>query len=329
MKGLFKISVIIPVYMVAVYLRECVDSVLNQSYDNIEIILVDDGSKDESASICDDYAAHHKNVIAVHKKNGGLSDARNAGICRATGDYILFLDGDDFYDDLKAIERLAERLYVTKVDVLNFSYKKYFEDTGEKVFYFNKVPAMSVSRLSKAEQLDYLTKNGLYIASACNKIIRKTLFQKDMLFKKNIYSEDIEWCARLMKHAKSMDFICENFYCYRQRKDSITHTINDKKCEDLYHNIMECFHIAESAKEYLKNPLLSYTAYQYGTFFVVQAQAENNQNIYIEKLKKYCWILAYHNKNKKLVFLNLSCKVFGYDLTCKLTRFVYRRFAKK
>lgn len=329
MKDLLKISVIIPVYMVAPYLRECVEGVLNQSYKSIEIILVDDGSEDESPDICDAYAAQYNNIIVVHKKNGGLSDARNEGLCHATGDYVAFLDGDDFYDDSAAFERLVRRLYITKVDVLNFSYKKYFEDTGEKLPYFSNMSAMPISNLSKADQLDYLSQNGLYIASACNKLIKRTLFQKGLLFKKGIYSEDIEWCARLMKYAKSMDFVCENFYCYRQRKDSITHTINDKKCIDLYQNIMGCFQIAEVSDVHLKRSLLNYTAYQFGTFFIVQAQAENDQNIYAKKLENYCWILAYHNGNRKLIMLYMCCNVLGYSLTCKLIRFIFRRITKK
>ena len=119
------ISVIIPVYNVERYLLECIDSVLSQSYKNIEIILVDDGSTDSSSLICDQIKEKSDKVVVIHKQNGGLSDARNAGIQVATGEYILFLDSDDFWDDKNAVFNLVNRVTKTQADVLNFSYKKY------------------------------------------------------------------------------------------------------------------------------------------------------------------------------------------------------------
>ena len=124
-----KVSVIIPVYCVENYLSQCVDSVLNQSYDDIEIILVNDGSPDSCPDICDRYAEKYANVIAVHKENGGLSDARNKGVEYATGEYILFLDGDDYWDDKDAIKKMIYRIKLTKADVLNLSFKKYNDAT--------------------------------------------------------------------------------------------------------------------------------------------------------------------------------------------------------
>lgn len=91
-----KISIIIPVYNVLDFISECVNSVLNQTYKNFEILLVDDGSTDGSSQLCDEFGNKDNRIRVYHKKNGGLSDARNYGICRATGDYIIFLDSDDF-----------------------------------------------------------------------------------------------------------------------------------------------------------------------------------------------------------------------------------------
>ena len=95
----YKISVIVPIYGVENYLVECIESVINQTYKNIEIILVEDGSPDNSSEICDRYAKLYKRVTVIHKNNGGLSDARNCGIKASTGDYITFLDGDDFWSN--------------------------------------------------------------------------------------------------------------------------------------------------------------------------------------------------------------------------------------
>lgn len=323
------ISVIIPVYNVERYLKECVDSVLAQDYKDIEIILVDDGSTDASPLICDQLEEKSNRIITIHKQNGGASDARNTGIKAATGKYILFLDGDDFWDDRYAVSKLVNRITKTKADVLNFSYKKYYENTNKKVLYLSGIEAMPEGLIGLCDQLEFLTKRGLYIASACNKMIRRSLFTEKLFFRKNVYSEDIEWCAKLMATAKSMDFSCENFYCYRQRGNSVSHTIDTKKCEDLCNNIIECFKIAHTVDEKLKKYMYKYISYQYGTFFIVQSLTESVQKKSIIMLEKYAWVLSYHDHNKKLMFLNISCKLVGYKNTCILVRMGYKLSARR
>ena len=100
-----KFSVIIPIYKVEQYLRQCVDSVLAQTYTDVEIILVDDGSPDSCPAICDEYAKKDSRIKVIHKPNGGLSDARNAGLDMAQGEYVLFLDSDDWWDDKDALRK--------------------------------------------------------------------------------------------------------------------------------------------------------------------------------------------------------------------------------
>lgn len=319
-----KISVVIAIYNIEKYLPQCIDSVLQQSYNNIEVILVDDGSKDNSPFICDNYALRDKRVIVIHQKNGGLSEARNSGVKRASGDYIMFLDGDDFWDNVHAIERLVGRILITKADVLNFSYKKYFEDTGKEVPYFKEIEPMPVTCNDKEKQLQYLTKKNLYIASACNKLIKRNLFNDDLMFRAGIFSEDVEWCARLLLYGKSFDFVCENFYAYRQRSDSIRHTINEKKCMDLQQNIIDCILIAQNIGKELQESFYRYIVFSYGTFFLVQAQADKCPQQCLEHLKQYQWLLKYHGNNKKLFCLYLGCKIIGYDNLCKVIRILYK-----
>ena len=319
-----KISVVIPVYSVAKYLPECVNSVLNQSYEHIEIILVDDGSADESPAICEHYATSYPNVKVIHKENGGLADARNQGIKSATGEYIAFLDGDDFWDDQEALVQLVERLNITGADVLNFCFKKYFEDTQEKIPYFSNVSAMPVDLKSKKEQLAYLSANHLYTSSAWNKLIRRELFSDVLIFEKGVYSEDVEWSACLLKEAESMDFVCANFYCYRQRRDSISHTINDKKSRDLCSHVIKCIEMYQSSTGAERDILAYYAAYQFGTYFIVQAQTENPQYECIDRLNAYHGILAHHQRNKKLMILHIGCRILGYKNICKIIRYIYR-----
>lgn len=320
---MMKISVIIPIYNVGFYLQECVNSVIKQTYKNLEIILVDDGSTDECPSICDTYAKQYSNVKVVHKQNGGLSDARNVGILNSTGDYLLFLDADDFWKDSTAVQSLVDRINLTHADLLNYSYIKYYEDLKKYINYFEDMEPLPLE-FNKLESIQYLLDNNLYIASACNKLIKKSLFEDgNLYFVKGIYSEDIDWCLRLLIKAESIDFICENFYCYRQRSGSITHTINDKKCHDLTNNILKCFSMVNKS-ESLQDVLYKYVAYQYGTFFITQAVAENYQSECINELSKYKWVLKYHSNNKKLIILNIMVTLFGYKLSCRIIRFFIR-----
>lgn len=324
MRSNMLVSIVIPIYSVADYLPICIESVLKQTYSEKEIILVDDGSPDSSPQICDEYAALYPDIKVVHKKNGGLSDARNVGIENATGDYVLFLDGDDYWDDVNALEKLIQRVALTNADVLNFSFEKYYEDTGEKSSYFHDVSDMPLDLQKKKEQLDYLAEKNLYLSSACTKMIRRELFNENLLFEVGVYSEDVEWSARLIQSAKSMDFICQNFYCYRQRKDSISHTINDNKSKDLCDHIIKCIEMANAAAEEDKKLMLQYASYQYGTYYLVQAQAINKQTECIEKLSNFSSIISNHENSRKLAILHFGTVLLGYKGFCKLIRFLYR-----
>lgn len=318
-----KFSIIIPVYNVSTYLRQCVDSVLNQDYDNFEIILVDDGSTDESGAICDEYEVSYPHIVkCIHKSNGGLSDARNAGIKNSTGHYLMFVDGDDFLIGNYVLSTSYKRLSQNKCDVLIYLYSKYFEYNGSFDGHI-RTALMPRTLLNKCEQIDFLFQNNFYFASACNKIINKDLFDYDLNFETDVYSEDIEWCAKLLIKAKNFDFIGKDFYAYRQRANSISHSINNKKCTDLCNHIISCIKMAEAADENIKKYILIFSAYQFGTFFKVQAIADNFQDDLLNQLKEYKWILKFHNKNKKILILYILTKFLGFKFTCRLLRFLY------
>ena len=326
-KGVFmdsiKFSVIIPVYNVEKYLNKCIDSILIQSYSNYEIILINDGSTDTSPDICLKYIKNNKKIRYITQENKGLSEARNSGLRVATGDYILFIDSDDFYDDNYFLEKLSNRLLSKKTDILNFSYKKVDLINNKSTSYFNKKLTLGNIE-SEFDIVNYISKNRLYIASACNKAINAELFKNnDLFFRKDIFSEDIEWCARLLHYAKTIDFINIDAYCYCQHSLSITHTINNKKCTDLCNNIISCINFAETIDTKKKNLLLAYTAYQMGTFFKVQALSDSIPIGCIKKLSKYSYILKYHNFNKKIFLLYLLTRIFSFEFCCKIFRIIF------
>ena len=129
-----KVSFIVPVYRVEKYLEQCVNSVLNQTYQNIELILVDDGSPDNCPKMCDEYAFEDNRVKVVHKPNGGLSDARNAGLSVATGEYIIFMDSDDFWTSNNHLEQLMNIVKTNSdCDFIGFNCSYYYSDTDSFV----------------------------------------------------------------------------------------------------------------------------------------------------------------------------------------------------
>ena len=209
------VSVIIPVYKVEPYFRRCLDSVINQTYTNLEIILVDDGSPDNCPQICDEYALKDRRIVVIHKENGGLSDARNAGLNICKGDYITFVDSDDWVD-LQYIEELFRLLTESDSDIA----------IGEN-FQTNNIqsrPCYVINSFvyTSKEALVHLFENthAAFIIS-CGKLYKKELFSK-LRFPVGKYHEDEYTTYILFYHSKQIAYTSQVLYYYYQRSDSIT-----------------------------------------------------------------------------------------------------------
>lgn len=231
-------SVIIPVYNVADYLAGCVDSVLAQEMNLVtEILLVDDGSCDSSGKICDEYARKHSKIKAIHKKNGGLSEARNTGIEKAVGEYILFIDGDDEIagGSLGYIhDEIVRRDFP---DVVFLECIKVFYDSSGKAV--KTVPMKDgvteeICIRTGEELFHYLAALPKYPASACTKAIRRELFDiYGLRFSKGLLNEDLEWCMGLLLCIKTAGYCGREYYRYRQKRiGSITNSLCEKTAWD-------------------------------------------------------------------------------------------------
>lgn len=211
-----KISIVVPVYNVAEVMRRCVESVLPQMSDGAELILVDDGSTDGSAHICDEYA-QTPGVTVIHKPNGGLSSARNAGIDAAKGDYLLFLDGDDYLrpGSIRLLAELARRSGI--FDFIQFSY-------DEVTDYSDRRAAGPVSGLSEVTDRRRMFERKFALggigASACTKLIARDVFDT-LRFKEGIIHEDEEFTGRMINRANRAIYISNPLYMYVQRSGSI------------------------------------------------------------------------------------------------------------
>lgn len=223
------VSVIIPVYNVAPYLCRCVESVLRQTYRDMEIILVDDGSTDGSGAICDEYASasfasFHHSVIpirVIHKPNGGLSDARNAGLKVATGEYVMFLDSDDEWLIENGIEQLVNRLEQRPSDIIYYKHHTIYAD-GKKVY--SKDHDAEYYRNHSAEDIfSYLVYHDHFGVSACMLLFRRqVLAENHIQFKVGLFSEDIDFSYRLWQKIQSVDALNIDLYGYNRRENSIS-----------------------------------------------------------------------------------------------------------
>lgn len=287
-----KISIIIPVYNVENYIRECISSVLNQTYKNIEVILVNDGSTDNSGNICDEYV-WNKKIKVVHKKNGGLSDARNKGLEYASGDYIIFLDSDDYWNDIYFLKKIVKILSKNRPDLVVFGYKK-FNCSGVTKKYLPR---------HKEKDICSLAQKGEFNICAWDKIIKHSLLtQNNILFRKNVFSEDMEWCAKIFLAATTCDVLNEFPYSYRQRKGSITNHITKKNIDDVIDNYNRCLDIQKLMYADKRKAFNYYLSKNFSMFIIAFSQIKIEKRIYyFDFIKKNMEILQYSVRKREYI----------------------------
>jgi glycosyltransferase involved in cell wall biosynthesis len=238
-----KISIIVPIYKVELYLSDCINSLINQTYASLEIILVDDGSPDNCGKICDEYAQKDSRIKVIHKENGGLVSARNAGYKAATGDWIMYLDGDDWID-INTCERL---MHYTK---------KY--DNNIDVVFWNAVTELNTCSIKGKWEWTCEDNEHLYTDTACLnlayntliyklgiataycKLIRKDFASSNALFHNIMLRqglEGVEFSLRVFAAAKKVLFVKEYFHHYRYVADSISKKVDEKNTQF----IIDCF----------------------------------------------------------------------------------------
>jgi glycosyltransferase involved in cell wall biosynthesis len=290
-----KLSIIIPVYNVEQYLQSCVQSVLAQTYRDLQVILVDDGSTDSSGILCDQLAQQDSRIQVVHKQNGGLSDARNAGLKVATGEYVAFLDSDDVYLLADGLERLMALTQAEQPDVVLFqcvdiypkhqSIRKAYDidyimtHTGKEIFY-QMVCSQSFNM------------------SACLLLIHRQLLEiYQIYFEKGLLSEDLDWSICLWRYVEKVRAINLPLYGYQHRKGSIstTYTIrNLRSYEYMFAKFVKQYNerVIDAATELYWKTVMGYLAQMYTNCLYNYGQLsiqERKDNYYI--LKDYVLLL--------------------------------------
>lgn len=295
MNKTIKVSVIVPVYKVEKYLNRCVKSIVKQTYTNLEIILVDDGSPDSCPEMCDEWAKKDSRIKVIHKKNGGLSDARNAGMEIITGEYVWFIDSDD-YIELDAVEHIVNNAIKNNSDVVVFGMKK---DSGHSITKIN-IQFDLLYRSNEEIKLKllqrYYTNNNTLVYSVCNKFYNTNFIKDNSLFfdVKDIRCEDCWFNFKVFHIADIVSYIDKCYYCYFENTESITHDINNISYERWVNNRKRLLN-----DYFAKEIFIDYNEFYY--------QFQMNVIVYLKKLLVLNRMEDY-NRIVRDVFLSNSTK---------------------
>ena len=313
-----KVSIIVPVYNVEEYLARCLDSLVNQSLKDIEIIVVNDGSPDNSQKIIDNYCKKYKNIKSFIKENGGLSDARNFGIEKAQGEYIAFLDSDD---------------YVT-IDMYMEMYNKAKSGNFDMVVcdlnyvYDDKIIKASCNIKKDTNNIKDVMLN-IYPA-AWNKIFKRNLMDKGIRFKKGVWFEDVEFIYRLLPYINTIGVVHKTFNQYVQREGSITNTINKKLYHyiDNWNGIVEYYKKNNLYEEYKLELEYCYVRYIYATF--IKQASKYNYKDYMDAVESAISnVRKNFPKYKKNKYFYKSLKgIYMLMFNKRIAKIIYKKYNK-
>ncbi|ASW43549.1 glycosyltransferase [Clostridium isatidis] len=316
MKKDILLSIVVPVYNVEKYLDECLKSIINNYQEGVEVILVDDGSKDSSPLICDKYEKEYEYIMVLHKENGGLSSARNAGIRKANGKYIWFVDSDDYIKDGSIKEIINASLKDT--DLVMVSHCNIYPN-GEVINDYLEEP-----KENEKEPYVYFYNKGSASYAATRFIAKKRLIEENSLFfTEGIYHEDEDWSPRVLCSAKNFAVVKESVYCYRVgNPKSIMGMLNPKKVYDkifvsknLYNKIRR-----DNAQGIMRSFLQYRVEHNYVTALnELEAYSGEENKKMTKELKDNLYLLEDINSNRAKLVRNVV-KLIGIKNTSKLLR---------
>ncbi len=317
-------SITIPVYNVENYLKECLDSILCQSFADFQLVLVDDGSKDSSGAICDEYAEKDSRVKVVHKENGGQSDARNVALDNADGDYVIYLDSDDYFISPDFLLKIHNKIQETNSDIVIYKFQQ-FKD-GESTLApcsFSYDEAKNIDNTD--ELLEHLVKIDGFYASAWTKAIKKTLLtENNIKFHLGISGEDNEWYVNLLTSCPNckISAIDEPFVAYRQRVGSVSKTYKLKNLLDYIYVMEKCVeHIKNSAvSEIRRDALNSAVAKFYANIFICYLRIPDPEKKKYKKQVKDLSFLLNYAKSQRPILIKKVYSIVGFEGTVMLLK---------
>lgn len=331
---MYKYSIIVPVYQAENYIASCIDTVLQQTYEKLELILVDNGSVDKSGFICQKYGKLDRRIKNIRlEENVGISNARNIGLEQASGEYVLFMDSDDFYCNKDFLKMVDERLSLSNADVLCYPYVKYYERTGE--YQKDKEPYdfQSLCNEDVKQGWKYLLDSEKFDISAWSKVVNRTLLsENNILFEPDLVGEDLNWTFTLMQYAKSIDGIEKCCYAYRIRENSTAAKQRSAKaCMDFCGLIRKwaVYMDDNETDAVLVDKVKGYLAYQYYIVLGMYSSIEIGcREKVLEEIEDVSWITEYAT-GKKAKLCKKMIKFLGLHGTMKILNFYLTHIWKK
>lgn len=323
----YDFSIIVPIYNVAIFLRKCIESIINQTYKNFELILVDDGSTDESSEICDEYKEKYNNIVVIHKKNGGLVSARKSGIECARGKYVVCVDGDDWVKEdyiesfFNIIKTYSPDLIISEYNIVNSnSIKKYSYNV--RYGYYDE-------KQIKEELFSFIisNKNGKAFAPTIwAKAFKKDIYEKNQKLVNNKISmgEDCACTLLCMFDAKSIFIVNKHTYFYRYNENSMTKrkkAFNLKELHLLYSHYMSNINLNATFfyNQFARKMIHSLFNYSVSQFYLDKKYNEVCKLINEELRKKEFYNLIHF----KVTNCSLKLKIAHITLKYKLHFFMY------
>lgn len=315
-------SIIVPVYNVQEYLEACAESVLRQDFTEYELILVDDGSTDRSGVLCDALAKRDSRICALHQQNQGASAARNNGTRLARGEYILFLDSDDFYPQTDFLKIIHEKS--RDADVVCFNYARYTDRLLKPMLDFPERGNRELGELWLE-----LVKRNAYQSSACIKAVKHSLLTaKNITFETGITGEDIEWSAKIMRAAQTIALAPECVYAYRVRKNSISHSISKEDIDAQYRIINNLIAAEIQGPKLLYDAYYGYAAFQYCTLLINMRLCKPSVDRETRRqIRDLSWLLQY-DANRIVKLIHWVYRLMGFEVTCRLLLLYFKLFGK-
>ena len=314
------ISIIVPVYNVETYLAKCVDSILAQTYTNLEIFLVNDGSSDCCGKLCDEYAKEDKRIKVTHKKNGGLSDARNVAIDVTTGEFITFIDSDDYVTDdyIMTLYSLIEK-YECKVSIA--LYNTFVEGSKPKVV--NRVYREDCQTNIKAiEEMFYQEK---YDTASWAKLYHSSLFATGIRYPKGIVYEDLATTYLLIFQSDKVAFCNRRIYNYLLRRDSIEGSSFSSKKMDSALKVCE---LMESHLDILGKVMQAYQCRMMSFFFhllLKMPDGYEQRNMLYKRIKAIRWSVLCNSRARKKARVASLLSYFGLGVVKGVFHLIDRR----
>lgn len=318
-------SIVIPVYNTIDELPRCLNGVAEQTFSDYEVVLIDDGSTDGSGDLCDRFAEKDARIRCIHKVNEGAAEARNVGMRNARGEYLTFLDSDDFWDDPHALEEIAARIdRAAKPDTVCFGVE--IRDDDGTLVKLRKPSLPEGIGADKESVLRHLVTTNQYFSASYVKVIKRSLLlAHDLFFTKGLVSgEDIEWSGRVMVCCETMAVYPSVFYKrIRRSSGSITSSIKASNIRDVLYAIESGLHYAEERES--SSSLLAvyyeYWAYQYAMLFRLVGKLKGDAAYaqLLSEMEKYKWLLKYDTLRKVRLIRRL-CQLLGVKKSVELLR---------